>query len=71
MHISTLRATPETRVKLANRVKELRFKSIGHFFMRSMETFLEQTDAGQTLKWPLWFETEQRRDERVAAQRRV
>jgi hypothetical protein len=56
VNISTVRATPETKEKLDKRVKELGFRTIAHFFTRSMETFLEQTDAGHALKWPLRFE---------------
>jgi hypothetical protein len=29
---------------------------MAHFFTRSMETLLEQVDAGQSLRWPLRFE---------------
>jgi hypothetical protein len=56
VNISTVRATPETKAKLEKRVKELGFRTIAHFFTRSMETFLEQIDAGRALKWPLRFE---------------
>jgi hypothetical protein len=56
VNISTVRATPETRAKLDRVVKGLGFRSKAHFFTRSMETLLEQLDAGQSLRWPLRFE---------------
>jgi hypothetical protein len=56
VNISTVRATPETRKKLEDAVKCLGFRSIAHFFTRSMETLLEQVERGECLRWPLRFE---------------
>jgi hypothetical protein len=56
VNISTVRATPQTKEKLERVVKDLGFRSMAHFFTRSMETLLEQVDAGQSLRWPLRFE---------------
>jgi hypothetical protein len=55
-NISTVRTTPEVKAKLEQIVHALGFKSMAHFFTRSMETLLEQTAKGQTLVWPLRFE---------------
>lgn len=56
VNISTVRATPETRVKLEKAVRELGFRSIAHFFTRMVETLLEQVAKGEELRWPLRLE---------------
>lgn len=56
-NISTVRATPEEKIKLEETVRRLGFRSIAHFFTRSMETLLAQHDAGEDFIWPLRFET--------------
>ena len=56
MNISTVRATPEQRDQLDKIVKKLGFRSIAHFFTRSMETLFEQHQAGRKLVWPLRYE---------------
>ena len=56
VNISTVRADPETKERFERIVRELGFSSMAHFFTRSMETLIEQKEAGQNLKWPLRFE---------------
>ena len=56
VNISTVRATPETRVKLEKAVRELGFRSIAHFFTRMVEALLEQVAKGEELRWPLRLE---------------
>jgi hypothetical protein len=70
MNISTVRATPETKEKFERTVKELGFKTMAHFFTRSMETLLEQVDAGQALRWPLRFEKTKEEAPQKASSRR-
>jgi hypothetical protein len=56
VNISTVRATPQDKQKLDRMVKGLGFRTIAHFFTRTMETLFEQIEAGQNLRWPLRFE---------------
>jgi|SRR5262245_33869338 len=56
-NISTVRTTPEIKRKLERTVKTLGFSTMAHFFTRSMETLLEQIEAGHELHWPLRFIT--------------
>ena len=56
-NISTVRATPEDKAKLEQIVKRLGFRTIAHFFTRTMEVLFEQIEAGQELHWPLRFVT--------------
>lgn len=64
-NISTVRATAKEKAKLQQAVKALGFRTIAHFFTQAMETFLEQLDAGEQLRWPLRFETLQKNNPQV------
>jgi hypothetical protein len=63
-NISTVRTTLETKQKLERVVKTLGFSSMAHFFTRSMETLLEQFDAGQEFIWPLRFQIKKEASEK-------
>jgi hypothetical protein len=68
-NISTVHTTPENKRKLERIVKELGFRSMAHFFTRSMETLFEQIDAGQSLRWPLRFEEKKETSEKTSPKR--
>ena len=69
-NISTVRTTPQMKTKFERTVKTLGFRSMAHFFTRSMETLLEQTDAGQTLVWPLRYEQQKKGESIVKTERK-
>jgi hypothetical protein len=54
-NLSTCRATPTEEAKLKKFIKLKGFRRPSDFWHRCMETFIEQTEAGQDLAWPLHF----------------
>jgi hypothetical protein len=55
VNLPTCRATPSEAAKIKANIKRTGFARQSDFWRRVMETFNEQIEAGQSLKWPLEF----------------